>query len=277
MTPTRRKPERQRAFSLLELAIVLLIVGLLGGGLLGAFVGQQESLRKEKVKRRLETVQEALFGFAQANGRLPCPATPDSLGLESFCVNGSGDCGGATTTPPAHGRCQSPLAGFVPAATLALTPQDGTSRLLVDEWGQALRYAVADYERGGAFPFTQSDGVRNVSPAVLESAAQPALQICASAAAASNAGTATAACGSGQALSGHALAVVYSTGPNGARGGTGTDERHNPNPNTTLAADRLFIDREATGPGASGGEFDDLLLVVSPYLFYARLLAAGRL
>ena len=265
-------------FSLPELAVVLVIVTLLTSGLLVAVTAQQERVQNERTQARLEAAREAILGFAQAHGRLPCPATLASTGLESFCSNATGNCGAATTTTQAHGRCFAPYDGFVPAATLALAPVDSASRLLADAWDLPIRYAVPDYDRGGGnYSLTQTDGIRSQTLPALESAVQSMLHLCASGDGVSGAGTGTAACAAGQALTTRAVAVIHSSGRNGRTGGSGSDEQHNPNPNSPLAADRLFVSHETAPAGTPAGEFDDLIVIVSPYILYARLFAAGRL
>ena len=78
-------------------------------------------------------------------------------------------------------------------------------------------------------------------------------------------------------LSDGAVAVVYSLGNNAATGGTGSDESNNPNPNTSVAADRVFISHEPTAAGSTSGEFDDIVTWLSPNILYNRMIAAGRL
>jgi prepilin-type N-terminal cleavage/methylation domain-containing protein len=60
-------------FTLIEMAMVLVIVGLLIGGLL---VQTSAEVNQQKIKvteQRLEQIKEALLGFAVANLYLPCP------------------------------------------------------------------------------------------------------------------------------------------------------------------------------------------------------------
>lgn len=59
----------------MELAVVLVIVGLLASGLMLSLSTQRESATMQEAQRQLENIREALIGFALANGRLPCPAS----------------------------------------------------------------------------------------------------------------------------------------------------------------------------------------------------------
>lgn len=65
----------QRGFTLIEIAIVMVIVGLLLGGLLGPLSVQHEQRKRAENETRLNQAQEALLGFAAVNNRLPCPDT----------------------------------------------------------------------------------------------------------------------------------------------------------------------------------------------------------
>ncbi|HAC35395.1 MAG TPA: prepilin-type cleavage/methylation domain-containing protein [Gammaproteobacteria bacterium] len=92
-----------RGFSLIEIAIVLVIVGLLLGGLLGPLQSQQEMQDTTETQEVLDETLLTLYGYAYANGFLPCPDT-DGDGLEDFaggnCSNVNGDIPWATLGSP---------------------------------------------------------------------------------------------------------------------------------------------------------------------------------
>ncbi len=72
-----------RGFTLLELAIVLFILGLLIGGLLIPLATQVEQRDRRMVNEQLEEIKQALLGYAVINEALPCPtfeADPTSAG-----------------------------------------------------------------------------------------------------------------------------------------------------------------------------------------------------
>jgi len=73
-SPMRPPKLASAGFSLVELAVVLVIVGLLASGLMFSLGTQRESATTQEVQRQLENIREAVIGFALANGRLPCPA-----------------------------------------------------------------------------------------------------------------------------------------------------------------------------------------------------------
>lgn len=255
-----------RGFTLTEMAVVLAVIALLIGGMLLPLTAQEELRRTNETQATLKSSMEALLGFAAANGRLPCPATAASNGIEA-------PAGGGTCTLFSAGDVVP--AGFLPGATLGLTPLDSTGRVL-DAWGNPLRYATSTADSSA---ITTSNGIKTLG---MPSVSSTQLIICPTATGTvQNAGTASAACPAGvTALASNAFAVVYSLGKNAGVGGTGTDEQHNPNPNmpsATLASDRVFISRERTVDASNNVSFDDIVFWLSPNLYYNRMLAAGRL
>ncbi len=112
-------PRRPHGFTLVELAVVLAIFGLLLGILVIPLGTQVDQQRYAEAERQLKGVHEALLGFAIANGRLPCPANG---ALASGTENKPGaTCGAAE--------------GVVPWADLGV-PE-------LDPWGRRLTYRVA--------------------------------------------------------------------------------------------------------------------------------------
>ena len=69
-------------FSLIEMAMGLVIIGLLVGSLLVPGVEQSTQQKIKLTQQTLEEIKTALLGFAEANNRLPCPAI-DSKGKEA--------------------------------------------------------------------------------------------------------------------------------------------------------------------------------------------------
>lgn len=67
--------ENPSGFTLVEMAIVLLIVALLLGGLLPTLSSQVEQQRRTETRKHMEEIKEALIGYVLINGFLPCPTT----------------------------------------------------------------------------------------------------------------------------------------------------------------------------------------------------------
>src|ERR687896_2708612 len=66
----------QGGFTLLELAIVLFIVGLIAIGGLKTASALRENVGISETSKRLDTLVMALQTFLMKNNRLPCPADP---------------------------------------------------------------------------------------------------------------------------------------------------------------------------------------------------------
>ncbi len=79
---TRLRLQRQRGFSLVELGVALVVVGVIGL-LIGRWVvASRVPATVEAVQRQLNEAQAAVEGFVLANHRLPCPAA-DASGAEA--------------------------------------------------------------------------------------------------------------------------------------------------------------------------------------------------
>jgi len=113
-----KRRSTQRGFTLAELAIVMLIIALILGGILIPLGTQVQNKRVADTQKTLEEIKEALIGFAVINKRLPRPAASPTLGTEK-----TSNC----TTDPT-------CTGYIPWATL------GVSKL--DAWGKMIRYSV---------------------------------------------------------------------------------------------------------------------------------------
>lgn len=70
---------KSHGFTLVELAMVLFIVGLLLGGLLVPLSTKLEQQNRDTTSQTLNDIKEAMLGYAVINGRLPCPDCPDGV------------------------------------------------------------------------------------------------------------------------------------------------------------------------------------------------------
>ena len=232
----RQRASRQamRGFTLIELAIVLFIITLLLGGVLTP-LGQQIAERQTgETRRALESARIALVGYAlrQANQAGPLPC-PDLRNTDGRANDGLED-------RLADGKCAA-FTGNLPWHTLGLAEGDA--------WGNRLGYAVAA-------DWTIAPGRTSVA----STSVATELQICPDKACA-------------QPMS--AAAVVLSHGRNGFGadnvGGsrnlapTSADEIENSN------ADPRFVMHPPRAADRPGGEFDDLLLPLSPDWLRGRL------
>lgn len=126
----------ERGFTLTEMAVVLVIVALLIGGMVLPMSAQQDIRNTSETQKTIADVTEALYGYAASHtasdGKpyLPCPDT-DNDGIEN-----------RTTSP---GPCTN-QDGTLPWSTLGLGRQDA--------WGNTPRYAVAATFSNSATGFT---------------------------------------------------------------------------------------------------------------------------
>lgn len=157
----------QHGFSLVELAVAVLIITLLLGSALVPLTTQVEQRRTSDTRRALEEIREALIGFAIINGRLPCPDTDSDpaaagYGLEEAACN---------SDPVTE--------GYLPWKTLGVAEMDA--------WGVRRTSAVSPrtgdwryrVDRNFALPFTLSTGfgadaltVRNSAGTALTSSSE---------------------------------------------------------------------------------------------------------
>ncbi len=247
MTAITFEKPRHHGFTLVEMAIVLLIIGLLLGGLLPTISSQVDQRRVTDTNRQLDEIREALLGFAIANGRLPCPAAPNTTGLESF----------ATGHSAADGQCSNPYNGFVPASTLGLAGTDSAG-YAIDAWGNRIHYAVTQWtntftKNGGI----SAKGVSNLSPDLL---------VCSTATGISG----TSCNGNSLTASPGVPIVIFSTGKNGP-GSAGPDEAAN------LDGNQSFVSHTYTPSSSANGEFDDIVTWVSSNVLINRMVKAGAL
>lgn len=266
-----------RGFSLVELAVVMLVMGILLAGIVVPLSLQLEGRNYDQTQRILDQAREALLGYAAANGYFPCPATTASNGLEATGFNHAS---GAANTCPATVWGGTTYVGLLPAAALGFTPTDANG-YAVDAWGftqNRIRYAVAGNTlpaiNGVTQPFTRVNGMRTAGMSNIGSPTLTTLlYVC-------NSGTGVTAgtnCGTAVALTNNAPVVIWSVGPNAATGGVSVDEKQNPNPKAGFSPDRIFVSRIKAAADETGGEFDDIVTWIGLPTLFSRLIAAGQL
>jgi prepilin-type N-terminal cleavage/methylation domain-containing protein len=258
-SPFNDRVARAAGFTLVEMMVVLLIIASLATSLMIPLAAQVQMRRAEATRQLLDEAREALLGFAVTHGRLPCPATPPSRGMESFAPAGNA----------ANGACDTFHAGLLPAAALGLSGLDAEG-FLRDAWGgpaNRIRYAVFGgvAVNGVMNPLTRANGLQSATLPGL-GAAGHYLYICGDGGAASASGCGPAA---GQ-LTRRAAFVLLSLGLNaGEVPRPASDEARN------LDGDAVFVSHEAIA--TPGNEFDDILQWAAIHLVVNRMVLAGRL
>ena len=251
-----------RGFSLVEIAVVLVIIAILTAIVAVPLATQVEQRRIEETQRLLDTARDALYGFAAANGRLPCPAINGSTGQEKFCTNATGACGALLTVAPSHGRCAS-FIGVLPAVTLGISPVDATG-YAQDAWadGSMLRrigYGASDYQNAGNYVLTAPDGIKTATMG--STAGANHLYVCSTGLTAASPST---ACGASvTTLADKAPAVLFSLGKNNTA--VSFDEISNQN------GDKVF------SSGIRTETYDDIVTWLSLNTLFDRMVKAGKL
>ena len=116
-----------RGFTLVELTVVLVIVGLVGGILLSMAMTMNDGQRAATTRAKLAAIDAALVSFVAIHRRLPCPADGASAsGLEVF---------GTQDNP-----CANQARGVVPWVTLGISAAD-----IEDGWGTRITYRMDPY------------------------------------------------------------------------------------------------------------------------------------
>ncbi len=228
-----------RGFTLVELAIVLVIIGLIVGSFVGTLSSRIEATHIAETKQGLDDIKTAIFGYVYKNGVLPCPDM-DGDGESDVCV--------------------SPIinSGVVPSVTLGLGSGDAWNNKY-EYWIDAAAFAVT-FDLGTNT--TAADGgeieQRNSAGTALESLAKNAVAIIFSRG--KNGLGATGVDGAAKA----ALPVL---------GAGHDDEIENDD------ADSIFVSRPPTSEGAAtaGGEFDDIVIWISEFELKAKMVEAGKL
>jgi prepilin-type N-terminal cleavage/methylation domain-containing protein len=271
LAPTPPASNRVAGFSLVELAVVLVIVAVLAGiglSLVGSMVqnaGSSSTIKKE------ETLKLAFIAYLRNYKRLPCPDTDFATadGIENRTAT--------TGTPPMPDVTKpcSADAGLVPYATLGLPREAG-----LDGYGNWFTYYVSRVTVTTNAPnrdwtltsdFTASPPLRGFTPG--------------------NVGNYSVDGEGGAHLSNSSnpetlgVIVVVSHGPNGfgartlkgtlnAAPPTGTDEADNASGSgSTVLHQRATTDNA----GATGGAFDDIVMVLRPADLLGPLFADSSL
>jgi type II secretory pathway pseudopilin PulG len=266
--PSQRLPG-SAGFSLVELAIVLLVVTLMLSSLLYTLSAQTEQRNFEDTRRRLEQARELVLAFAIVNGRLPCPARANSAGVE--VRNAAGECKDAANVEDYYGGTPGGVVGgLLPAVTIGFPTVDAAG-FAIDAWQNRIRYAVAKtiINCSGTTTLPHFENATWLKGNGIS--CQPSdLLICKSAT-----GITGTTCGGGanQIMSQNlVVAIIFSTGKNATTtGGTGADEAAN------LNGDPIFVFHPPAPGGAANGEFDDQFTWITVGELYGKLIAAGVL
>ena len=244
MKNNMRRNINEKGFTLVEIAVVLVIVGLLVGSFIGTFAERIETTRRDNTVSELDEVKQVLMAYGYTNSPvyLPCPDTdvpPD--GIENR------DAGGNCTA--------GIIVGTLPWVSLGLAHSDA--------WNNRYSYWVnPDFSRDAGFDLTTADinsaqintRINNLAVAVAPNAVAVVFS-------------------RGE----NGLGGVSIVGANReaipALGNGHDDEIENADANSIF----LYRFKTEEGVAAAGGAFDDILMWINSYELKAKMVATGAL
>jgi prepilin-type N-terminal cleavage/methylation domain-containing protein len=257
--------DRTRGFTLVEVAMVLFIIGLLLGGLLVPFAASVEHKNRANTEKNLQEIKDALYGFAVVNGRLPCPDCEIS---SASCTGGTPDDGREDLNLITN-NCSIPV-GNLPWATLNV-PQ-------LDAWGYVFTYRVTAAFSRSVTAYTATPPCSSVPPykAAFDLCTLGNMNI-----SKTDGGTANVAQ--------NIPAIVISHGKNHYASVQQAEEIENYERNPRIFGSNTAILSSYSGDDAnafvymdytlSDGVimFDDLMIWISPFILKNKLINAGKL
>jgi prepilin-type N-terminal cleavage/methylation domain-containing protein len=290
---------RSKGFSLVELAVALAIIALLIAGALIPLSTQMDVRNVADTRRTMESIREAITGFAQANGRLPCPAAGT---VPAGGTDANGRPAGAeqltpvTLPPPATAVCTNSF-GVIPWTTLGV-PE-------TDSWGRRFSYWVSPIFADGIGVTPASAAFNNTFPiaqnppcnAPVPAPTQSSFALCSQGSFTVN--TRRESDHAPTAIGLVLPAVIISHGKNGfgaytpagvtLAAPTGADETANATHTGAPLGVTTFFSRTLTPnpsplgcndnppAGSAFCEFDDIVVMITSNILIARMVAAGRL
>lgn len=255
--------QSQSGFTLVELAIVLVILGILMASFISSLTTRIETSRHDQAVKELEQIKSALLGYAysQAAPALPCP--------DCIKTVASGDCPGVSAAERDGISDYNVNACSVATGDVGTLPWIGLGLGSSDPWGTRYRYWVdPEYADKGGFTLGSGMGIGRIqAPNFLIVTVPP--------------GAAS------KLLANNVVAVVFSHGRNTLGGISSTnvarpaipvaniDEANNDddNVNTTFIS-RILTSSDST---IAGGEFDDIVVWITEAELKASMLKAHKL
>jgi len=178
--PCEMKNKNMAGFSLIELSIVLIIMGLVMSASMAMLKVNMAGRDFLKTKRNIEKAEAALASYLEFNGAFPCPASREAVKNTTGFGKALDDCisyeDGKRTliatkkdTANALGRDEKAVnIGILPFRSLGISDADA-----LDGWGSLLQYAVTESltlnstydQKQGAIDIVAEDDQSRITPA----------------------------------------------------------------------------------------------------------------
>lgn len=264
---------RKKGFTLIEMAVVLLVVTLLLGGLLVPLSTQIQQRKISETQQMLDDIKEALIGYAASHvdasnhPYLPCPDVTATVAGQATMIPNDGQEDRCQDT---NGGCSAIGIGACPVRRGNL-PWVTLGTASADSWGNRFRYQVTlDFANSSTGLTLSTTGDIRVSNKGSDKTTSSLVTT--------------------------APALVMSFGPNGY-GAIHEDSNaqaappaHNADETTNITplANPGYLSRTPSAlqpantcsdikPGQPFCEFDDMITWLSPNILFNRMIAAGRL
>lgn len=244
----------QTGFTLVEIAIVLMVVTILLGYTVAMFPAQQNLKKYRQVDREMDEIVEHLIAFAQVNGRLPCPDTS----------NGTGTIDGLEDQNATFNGCEAYF-GFLPGRTLGVQGVYDTIGSLLDPWGSEYGYAVSDIDNGTDGILVTVNGIRAEGMTNVN----PDLFVCSDSATVGNDDDCAAAASADVAA--NIPAVVISMGRDAVLPSSSNIQIENTDDFHDGTNDKVYIS------SSHRDDYDDEVRWISTNLLFSRMIAAEQL
>lgn len=232
----------QSGFTLVEIAIVLVIIGMLAGSFIGTLSNRIDTTQRDNTHTELEEIKRVLFAYAFSRGGvafLPCP----------------------DITVPPDGQEDRTGAACDAAGAIGTLPWRDLGLGEADVWGNRYRYWVSDnYAINTGFALSTVD--TGADSATIETRRNN-----------NNVSIVTNAV---------AIVFSHGKNSLGATSIEGVAQPAVPamgydDENENIDADTIFISRPGADVGvtAAGGVFDDILIWINSYELKAKMVEAG--
>ena len=148
----QQKSKKIKAFSLIELSIVIVIVSIIASSSLFYFTSKIDKIKVEKTQKRIQTLYNAIGAYLLKNKELPCPAPLNEVPNQSN-FGKAGDCTAVSGGVFIAAASTDLIYGMVPVKTLGLP-----SHMASDFWGSKIAYVVdKEHAESGDFGKTAID------------------------------------------------------------------------------------------------------------------------